>query len=84
MSAVQTKAHAALAAAMNNRKTETLTVRLNPEVKATLRRVAAREHRSLANMLEVMIRDWSDVHKSARSTPFQTADRDSTESAVDD
>lgn len=40
-------------------KTETLTVRLSPEVKAALREAAAREHRSLANMLEVMIRGYA-------------------------
>jgi hypothetical protein len=39
-------------------KTETLTVRLAPEVKAALRQAADQERRSLANMLEVMIRDW--------------------------
>jgi len=38
-------------------ETETLTCRIAPEVKAALRKAAAREHRSLANMLEVMIRD---------------------------
>jgi hypothetical protein len=39
-------------------KTETLTCRIAPDVKAALREAAAREHRSLANMLEVMVRDW--------------------------
>lgn len=43
---------------MRPQKTETLTVRLAPEIKAALREAAAREHRSLANMLEVMIRHW--------------------------
>ena len=43
---------------MPSQKTETLTVRLAPDIKAALREAAAREHRSLANMLEVMIRDW--------------------------
>ena len=36
-------------------KTETLTGRIAPEVKAALRAAAEREHRSLANMLEVMV-----------------------------
>jgi len=36
-------------------KTETLTCRIAPDVKAALRAAAAREHRSLANMLEVMV-----------------------------
>ena len=44
---------------MPNQKTETLTVRLTPEVKAALRETAAQERRSLANMLEVMIRAYT-------------------------
>jgi len=44
---------------MPNQKTETLTVRLTPEVKAALRETAAQERRSLANMLEVMIRAYA-------------------------
>lgn len=51
---------------MQTLKTVTLTVRLTPEVKATLREAAAHERRSLANMLEVMIRAYSD-HPDARS-----------------
>lgn len=43
---------------MSTPKIETLTVRLVPEIKDSLRKAAAQEHRSLANMLEVMIRDW--------------------------
>jgi hypothetical protein len=43
---------------MRSQKTETLTVRLAPDIKAALREAADQEHRSLANMLEVMIRDW--------------------------
>jgi len=41
---------------MQTHKTQTLTVRLTPETKAALRQVAREEQRSLANMLEVMIR----------------------------
>ncbi len=36
-------------------KTEMLTVRLRPEIKAALRQAAVREQRSLTNMLEIMI-----------------------------
>lgn len=46
---------------MPSQKTETLTVRLAPDIKAALREAADIEHRSLANMLEVMIRDWWDA-----------------------
>jgi len=37
-------------------KTETITVRMHPAVKAGLKTVAEQERRSLANMIEVMIR----------------------------
>lgn len=39
-------------------KTSTLTFRINPALKEALRVAAAREHRSIANMVEVMIRDY--------------------------
>ena len=45
-------------------KTQTLTVRLKPETKAALREVAGQEQRSLANMLEGMIR-WYVAEHSA-------------------
>jgi hypothetical protein len=45
-------------ATVAGRKSETVTVRLSPSVKEGLRRVAHREHRSIANMMEVMIRDY--------------------------
>ena len=46
---------------MPTTKTETLTCRITPEARAGLREAAAREHRSLANMLEVMIRSYAQV-----------------------
>jgi hypothetical protein len=39
-------------------KTTTLTFRIEPELKEALREAAAREHRSIANMVEVLIRDY--------------------------
>lgn len=39
-------------------KTATLTLRIDPGVKEGLRIIADQEHRSLANMIEVMIRDY--------------------------
>ncbi|PLY15320.1 MAG: hypothetical protein C0631_07605 [Sedimenticola sp.] len=39
-------------------KTATLTFRIDPAVKDGLRAMAEKEHRSLANMIEVMIRDY--------------------------
>ena len=39
-------------------KTSTLTIRVAPGLKDALRRAAEREHRSLANMVEVIVRDY--------------------------
>ena len=39
-------------------KTTTLTFRIEPSLKEALRTAAVREHRSIANMVEVLIRDW--------------------------
>jgi hypothetical protein len=38
------------------RKTEKLTIRIDPVVKDVLREAAEKEHRSVANLLEVLIR----------------------------
>lgn len=43
---------------MATAKTTTLTFRIEPGLKEALRTAAAREHRSIANMVEVMIRDY--------------------------
>ena len=45
---------------MAETKSTTLTVRVHPEVKEGLRAVAGQERRSLANMIEVMIRDYCE------------------------
>jgi hypothetical protein len=41
-------------------KTATVTFRIDPEVKEALQQIAEREHRSLANMIEVMIREYCE------------------------
>lgn len=38
------------------RKTEKLTIRIDPVIKDVLRESAEKEHRSVANLLEVLIR----------------------------
>lgn len=43
---------------MATAKTTTLTFRIEPGLKVALRAAAAREHRSIANMVEVLIRDY--------------------------
>lgn len=45
---------------MAETKSTTLTVRVHPEVKEGLRNAADQERRSLANMIEVMIRHYCD------------------------
>lgn len=39
-------------------KTTTLTFRIEPGLKEGLRAAADREHRSIANMIEILIRDY--------------------------
>lgn len=43
---------------MGETRSKTLTVRIHPEMKEALQAVARNERRSLANMIEVMIRDY--------------------------
>ena len=45
---------------MATAKTTTLTFRIEPNLKEALRTAAAREHRSIANMVEVLIRDYCE------------------------
>lgn len=47
---------------MATTKTATVTCRINPAVKEGLRAAAAREHRSIANMVEVLILDYCTQH----------------------
>jgi len=50
---------------MATTKTATVTFRIDPAVKEALRAAAAREHRSIANMVEVLIRDYCDKNNIA-------------------
>ncbi len=47
---------------MSSAKTATLMLRLDPAVKRGLQAIAAREHRSLSSMIEVLIRDGCRRH----------------------
>ncbi len=60
---------------MANAKTATLTLRIDPTVKEGLRAIAEQEHRSLANMIEVMIRDYCE--RNGVAIPEQQAFRNS-------
>ncbi len=48
-------------------KTSTLTLRIEPNLKEALRQAAAAEHRSIANMIEVMILTYCE--QKEYSTP---------------
>lgn len=43
---------------MNERKTESINLRMSPGMKKLLRLAAGREHRTLSNMLEMLILDY--------------------------
>ena len=45
---------------MARTKVSTLNLRINPDVKTAVREAATREHRSVANMVEVLIRRHCD------------------------
>ena len=45
---------------MAKTKISTLNLRINPAIKEAVREAAAREHRSVANMVEVLIRRHCD------------------------
>jgi hypothetical protein len=56
---------------MTTGKTATLTFRIDPGLKEALRAAAHQEHRSIANMVEVMIRNHCE--KNGISIPEQGA-----------
>ena len=60
---------------MASTKTTTLTFRIEPGLKEALRTAAEREHRSIANMVEVLIRDYCEKHDIAIQKP-QAIDND--------
>lgn len=45
---------------MASAKTATLTFRIEPELKEAVRLASVNEHRSIANMIAVMIRDYCE------------------------
>jgi hypothetical protein len=47
---------------MTTGRTSTLTFRIEPDLKEALRAAAEREHRSIANVVGVMIRDYCGRH----------------------
>ena len=59
---------------MAKAKSATLTFRIAPSLKEGLRTAADREHRSIANMVEVLIRDYcgrNDIAITEQVAPVQ-------------
>lgn len=54
------------------RKTETLNLRVTPELKDLLRLASTREHRTLSNMVEFLVREHCERHQVA-SPPARPA-----------
>lgn len=54
---------------MATTKTATLTIRVEPCLKEALRTAAKSEHRSIANMVEMMIREHCEKNNIAIETP---------------
>lgn len=44
-------------------KSATLTIRIEPDIKEALRAASEAEHRSVANMVEFLIRGYCERHK---------------------
>ena len=53
-------------------KTTMLTFRIEPELKEALRTAAELEHRSIANMVAVLIRDYCERNGVEIQTPADT------------
>jgi uncharacterized protein (DUF1778 family) len=58
---------------MPRQKNETLTIRTTAEIKDLLRQSADREHRSLASMMEVLVRDYAKKAKLQSSATAKNA-----------
>lgn len=59
---------------MATAKTTTLTFRIEPGLKEALRTAAVRDHRSIANMVEVLIRDYCMSNRMAWEHRFDSRD----------
>ena len=57
---------------MQNNKSETLNLRISPQVKDAIRLVADHEHRSMGNLIEVLVFEYCEKHGlpiPSRTTP---------------
>ena len=60
---------------MANSKTATLTFRIDPSLKEALRVAAHAEHRSIANMIEVLIRDFCEEQRGIAIPDSETENK---------
>lgn len=65
-------------------KTEVISVRVPPDVKAALVSAAAGERRSMATMLEVMVLDYCKAHGFGPTTDAAAISSPKTAAAVDE
>lgn len=65
-------------------KTEVISVRVPPDVKAALVSAAAGERRSLATMLEVMVLDYCKAHGFGSTTDATAISLPTTTAAIDE
>ena len=61
---------------MATAKTTTLTFRIEPELKEALRTAAEREHRSIANMVAVLIMGYCDKNGIPVEKPKQAGTKE--------
>jgi hypothetical protein len=61
---------------MATAKTTTLTFRIEPALKEALRTAAEREHRSIANMVEVLIINYCDKNGIPVEKPKQAGNEE--------
>lgn len=63
---------------MGATKSTALTLRIDPDVKEALHTAADQQHRSITNMVEVLIRDYCQQHRisiGAACSSNQSADK---------
>ena len=60
-----------------DRKTETLNLRVTPELKDLLRLASTREHRTLSNMVEYLVREHCERHQIVTPSQRSSAGRKS-------
>jgi len=60
---------------MKSNKDETLSIRTSSEIKQLVRQAAAREHRSIASMIEVLVLAYAQQHGLCNNGPTNKPNR---------